>query len=79
MKIPNFFTLATQKFRRNYISTLPSLDGVVATEHEHKAALLWNSFKERLGQYECTKMLFGLHQLIHPTDLAQLDEPFSTN
>jgi hypothetical protein len=41
-----FHSVATQKFRRNYISTLQTSDGLSVTDHEHKAALLWNSFKE---------------------------------
>jgi hypothetical protein len=70
--------VATQKFRRNYISTLQTLDGLSVTYHEHKATLLWNSLKERLGQTECTDMEFDLHHPIHPADLGHLDEPFST-
>jgi hypothetical protein len=45
-----FQAIATQKFRRNYISQLQLEDGTTAVDHEHKADILWNSFKDRLGQ-----------------------------
>jgi hypothetical protein len=54
-------------------------DGTSATEHEHKAAILWNSFKDRLGQIEFELMLFDLSTLIQPVQLCELDKEFSLN
>jgi hypothetical protein len=59
-----FHAISTQKFRRNYIASLQAQDGSFALEHEHKAAILWTSFKERLGQSECHDMTFDLQSLI---------------
>jgi hypothetical protein len=72
-----FHSIATHKFRRNYITSLQSTDGFLVTDHDQKAAIIWTSFKERLGQSEDTTMFFELDSLIHPTDLSELDQPFS--
>jgi hypothetical protein len=48
------------------------------TDHEHKAAILWTSFKDTLGQSEVGEMFFDLYSLIQPTDLSDLDQPFSS-
>jgi hypothetical protein len=72
-----FYAIATQKFRRNYIASLHAQDGSFALEHEHKVAVLWTSFKERLGQPEYHDMAFDLQSLIQPVDLSNLDTPFS--
>jgi hypothetical protein len=71
--------VATQKFRRNFISHLRLEDGTSASEHEHKAAIRWNSFKDRLGQTEATLMQFDLSTLIQPVQLGELDQEFSHN
>jgi hypothetical protein len=71
--------MATQKFRRNFISHLWLEDGTSASEHEHKAVILWNSFKDRLGQREATLMQFDLSTLIQPVQLGELDQEFSHN
>jgi hypothetical protein len=72
-----FHSIATQKFRRNCIATLQALDGSIAIDLEHKAAILWNCFKDRLGQSEFQSMLCELDSLIQPIDLSHLDAPFS--
>jgi hypothetical protein len=59
-----FQAFATQKFRRNYISQLQLEDGTTIVDHELKAGILWNSFKDRLGQSESDLMLFDLSTLI---------------
>jgi hypothetical protein len=73
-----FQSIATQKFRRNYVNQIQSHDGTVAIDHEHKAALLWSSFKDRLGHSECSHMAFDLSSLLHSVDISELDEPFTT-
>jgi hypothetical protein len=69
--------MATHNFRRNYITLLQSTDASLVTNHEHKAAMLWTSFKDRLGQTEVGEMFFDLGGLIQPFDLSDLDKPFS--
>jgi hypothetical protein len=47
-------------------------------DHEHNATMLWTSFKDRLGQSKVGEMFFDLDSLIHPIDLSNLDQPFSS-
>jgi hypothetical protein len=54
-------------------------DGTIAVDHEHKAVILWNSFKDRLGQSESDLMLFDLSTLIQVVQLCDLDKEFSCN
>jgi hypothetical protein len=69
-----FHSIATHKFKRNYITSLQLTDGSLVTDHDQKAALLWTSFRDRLGQCEDTTMFFALDSLIQP----ELDHHFST-
>jgi hypothetical protein len=80
MRTPRFFRLwLHKKFRRNFISHLRLEDGTTTSEHEHKAAIMWNSFKDRLGQTEATLMQFDLSTLIQPVEFGELDQEFSHN
>jgi hypothetical protein len=54
-------------------------DGTSTIDHDHKAAILWNSFKDRLGQIESKLMLFDLSTLIQHVQLCELDKEFSHN
>ena len=51
------------------------------TDHDGKAAILWNAFKERMGKSDNSEMLFDLPNLFDQTldnDLFQnLELPFS--
>jgi hypothetical protein len=42
-----FHSIATQNFRRNHIASLQGPNGSLASEYGHKAAILWNAFKDR--------------------------------
>jgi hypothetical protein len=53
--------------------------GVIAVEHEHKAAVSWNSFRDRLGQSEYGDMASDLNDLIQTVELVDFDEPFTSN
>jgi hypothetical protein len=44
-----FHSIATQNYRRNHISHLQLSDGSVVVDHDQKAGILWNSYKDRLG------------------------------
>jgi hypothetical protein len=74
-----FHTIATQSFRKNLISSLTAQDGSIVNNHDHKAAIIWKSFKERLGVSDYTIMHFNLNEMIQSHDLRHLDEPFSDN
>jgi hypothetical protein len=41
--------MATVRYRQNNIARFSLSDGTEVIEHEEKAAVLWSSFKERLG------------------------------
>lgn len=72
-----FHANATMKYRRNLISTLKNNDGQILIEHADKAALIWNSFKERLGASSFTGIHFNLSNLLqHGLDLSSLVAPF---
>ena len=44
-----FHAMATVSFRKNAISSLVRDDGSLATTHDEKAGVLWQTYKERLG------------------------------
>jgi hypothetical protein len=45
-----FHPIATRNSRHSYISCFPADDGSEVTSHEEKVVVLWNAFKNRLGQ-----------------------------
>jgi len=47
-----FHANATIKFNRNLITTLKDPNGSLVSNHEQKATILWEAFKERLGKTE---------------------------
>lgn len=73
-----FHAMATISHRKNSIPQLLNDDGAWILDHEGKAALIWNSFKVRMGISTNPTMLFGLHSLfqVHG-DFSSLVEPFS--
>jgi hypothetical protein len=46
-------------------------------DHDQKATILWNSFKERLGKTDNLNMLFDIEHLIQQQDFSHLEIPFS--
>jgi hypothetical protein len=73
-----FHAHATIRHRQNTISSLQDSNGSIQQTHEEKAALLWNSFKERLGISEISQMLFNLRDMLLPVDgLESLEAPFT--
>jgi hypothetical protein len=63
-----FHGMATVSYRRNSISHIMNEQGVWIQDHEGKAGLLWNSFKNRMGTTTSPIMLFDLTSLIAPID-----------
>jgi hypothetical protein len=73
-----FHSTATIKYNKNNIMILKDKDGHEKFEHEDKATLLWEAFKERLGTSEYTTMHFDLNYFLQPSNgLDILATPFS--
>lgn len=73
-----FHANATIRHRINKITSLKDEQGGVHTAHEHKALLLWNAFKSRMGGSEYSGMDFNLIYLIQQTEgLDRLETPFT--
>ena len=73
-----FHTMATISFRKNTISQILNEQSAWIQDHEGKAGLLWNSFKNRLGVSSGIKMHFDLSNLItRRNNLQHLVEPWT--
>jgi hypothetical protein len=59
-----FHSMATERYRRNNISTLISYNGDIATTHAAKEEIIFQSFKQRLGSSDQPQMLLDLGSLI---------------
>jgi hypothetical protein len=70
-------TVATKNYRRNLITHLKEPDDSLIFSHDHKTAIIWESYKNRLGISEATSMQFKLHDMIEAHDLHHLDSPFT--
>jgi hypothetical protein len=69
---------ATIRKNKNGIRSLLNDQGIETFDHETKASILWESFKDRLGVSEFTHMYFDLSILLHRTiDLDVLEGPFT--
>jgi hypothetical protein len=73
-----FHSIATKRHRRNSISAIDNSDGIVITDHAQKEALIYDTYKERLGSSNQPQMLFDLSAIIQPTQgLEELTIPFT--
>jgi len=73
-----FHANATVKHRRSLITRLVNDQGQSLFNHEDKANLIWNSFKERLGTSNFSRVHLDLPNLLQNTvDLSSLIQPFS--
>lgn len=73
-----FHATASVKHRKSVITALEDAHGNSITSHQGKANLLWESYKERLGTLEFTRMHFDLEDLLVPViDLERLELPFT--
>jgi hypothetical protein len=74
-----FHTIATERHRRNSIVVLSNPDGTLVSDHAGKEAIIYDSFKERLGTANQPQMVFDLPSVIQPTpSLEELSTPFTT-
>ena len=69
--------MATIAHKRNFIFSLTKPDGTVVTEHEQKTNLLWESYKQRLGNCEFSNIHYDLSTLLIEQNLDHLDTKFS--
>jgi hypothetical protein len=58
-----FHTKATINYRKNYIASLRNEQNVDISDHESKAEILWNDFKERMGKSDDPEMHFNLQDI----------------
>jgi hypothetical protein len=73
-----FHANATVKHSKNCIRSLKDNNGVEKFQHEDKASLLWEAFRERLGHSKFSAMHFDLTSLLPPIyDLYDLMIPFT--
>jgi hypothetical protein len=71
-----FHANATIRQRRNLITSLKDSSGLSHTDHNSKANILWEAFKERLGTSDSPEMSFNLEQLLQKADnLEWLSDP----
>ena len=79
MPIQDFFHAnATIKHRHSLITHLVNDQGQSLFNHEDKASLIWNSFKERLGTTNFSHVHLDLPNLLqNNVDLSSLIQPFS--
>jgi len=74
-----FHAMATLTYRRNSIPQLRDDSGMFVSDHDSKVALLWSSFKNRMGITSSPIMHFDLSSLVQThTDLSELVQPFTT-
>src|SRR4051812_45205852 len=70
--------MASERMRKNSISSLHAPDGAILSDHEQMANLLWSSCRERMGVSQGIHMEFNLPDLIHPVEgLQDLTTPFT--
>ena len=73
-----FHANATIRHRKNLITSLENSLGNLHSDHQTKANILWEAYKDRLGQSEFTSMLLDLGSLLRAhQDLSFLEEPFT--
>jgi hypothetical protein len=73
-----FHSTATINHNINAITMLKDSNGLERYQHEDKATIIWEAFKERLGTLEYTQMHFNLDELTESVPhLEHPVEPFS--
>mgnify|MGYP003702559523 CR=1 FL=1 len=71
--------MATERFRKNAIISLQDSDGYLVFDHNGKAAVLWNVYKNRMGVSEQPCMVYNLANLFQEKmDLSFLCDQITT-
>lgn len=69
--------MATISHKKNFIVSITGPDGNLVTEHDQKANMLWEAYKNRLGCSEFTSIEYDLSSILTAHDLQELDAEFS--
>ena len=70
--------MATISFRKNTITQLRNEQGTWIQDHEGKAGIIWNAFRNRMGVIEEPIILYNLASLVtRHEDLSCLVKPFT--
>lgn len=72
-----FQAMASISHRRNSIGSLSLSEDIIVTNHEQKAGILWEAFKNRLGISEYSGMAYDLESILQRHQLDFLAEDFS--
>jgi hypothetical protein len=73
-----FHAMATVTYRKNLITQLKDEADNIICDHESKAAMIWSTFRNRMGVTTDPTMHFDLQSLISlDIDLSSLVQPFS--
>jgi hypothetical protein len=71
-------SIATERHRRNAIASILLPDGNLVTEHKDKEAIIFQTYKARLGSCVTPQMEFELSSLFTPIPgLEDLSAPFT--
>lgn len=69
--------MATISHKINFIVSINTTDDIPVTEHEQKANLFWEAYKQRLGHSEYSSMEYDLDTMLIAQDLIHLHSDFS--
>jgi hypothetical protein len=72
-----FQTKATHLNRRNTVRQIFTKNGDYLVHHIDKVVALWESFKNRLGCSDFTRMFYDLSSIIQLVSMPDIDTPFS--
>jgi hypothetical protein len=73
-----FHRVATERHRRNAIASITLPDGSYVQDHDGKALVLFQTYKQRLGVLDPHQMKFDLNDLFTPLPgLESISSPFS--
>lgn len=67
-----FHAAATERYRINTITSIDLEDGRTITEHQEKASVLWEEYRDRMSQTCNPTMWYNLQDLIQQHDLQHL-------
>src|SRR3954469_24998006 len=72
-----FQSMATERYRRNAISSLKDENGDLVYDHHLMQGMIWSDFHNRMGTSHGIQLGFDLGDLIQPVDgLHELSDPF---
>ena len=70
--------MATERYRKNCISSLKTDDGLQVDDHASKESILFEAFKKRLGTKNTSPMRFNLSRMMRAeVDFDSLTVPFT--